>query len=137
MTVLRGVAALLAATVSLSFSSELLAGGGELPDGPNKQYLKNLQRADNWNNPNRALGDGRSLSCCDVGDTVKTKFKVEAAGNNQLGNYSEDSWHAWIKDQWMLVPRDKIVPDYAPDGMPYLFRMADTIQCFVRPGGGL
>jgi hypothetical protein len=29
------------------------------------------------------------------------------------------------------------VPDYAPDGRPYLFMLAGTIQCFVRPKGGL
>jgi hypothetical protein len=35
------------------------------------------------------------------------------------------------------VPPDKIVPDYAPDGQAYLFMLAGTIQCFVRPKGGL
>jgi hypothetical protein len=35
------------------------------------------------------------------------------------------------------VPPEKIVPDFAPDGQPYLFLLADTIQCFVRPKGGL
>ena len=94
-------------------------------------------RPDNRKNPNGRLGEGRSLSCCDVGDTVKTKFKVEPAGNSELGNHPEDLWYAWINGEWVLVPPDKIVPDYVPDGTPYLFMMVGTIQCFVRPRGGL
>jgi hypothetical protein len=105
----------------------------EWPDGPNKEFLKNLLRPDNWKFPSRALGDGRSLSCCDAGDTVKSKFKVEAGD----GPYPEDRWYAWINGEWVLVPPDKIVAGYAPDGTPYLFMMAGTIQCFVRPRGGL
>jgi hypothetical protein len=105
----------------------------EWPDGPNKEYLKHLQRPDNGKNPSRALGDGKSLSCCDAGDTVKTKFKVEPGD----GPHPEDSWYAWINGEWVLVPAEKIVPDYAPEGTPYLFMMAETIQCFVRPRGGL
>jgi hypothetical protein len=104
----------------------------EWPDGPNKNYLKSLQRPDNGKHPERLLNP-KSLSCCDAGDTVETKFKVEQGD----GPYPEDRWYAWIKDQWVLVPPDKIVPDHAPDGTPYLFMMASTIQCFVRPRGGL
>jgi hypothetical protein len=37
----------------------------------------------------------------------------------------------------VIVPPDKIVPDYAPDGQAYLFMLAGTIQCFVRPKGGI
>jgi hypothetical protein len=48
----------------------------EWPDGPNKQFLQNLQRPDNHKHPYR---DKHSQSCCDAGDTVKTKFKVEPA----------------------------------------------------------
>jgi hypothetical protein len=36
-----------------------------------------------------------------------------------------------------MVPPEKIVPDHAPDGQAYLFLLAGTIQCFVRPKGGL
>jgi hypothetical protein len=28
-------------------------------------------------------------------------------------------------------------PDFAPDGQAYLFLLAGTIQCFVKPKGGL
>jgi hypothetical protein len=44
---------------------------------------------------------------------------------------------AWLKDEWVLIPSEKIVEDYAPDGQPYLFMLSDTVQCFVRPKGGL
>jgi hypothetical protein len=99
------------------------------PDGPNKEFLKNLMRPDNHKFLYR---DRHSLSCCDAGDTVKTKFKVEGDGK-----HPEDRWYAWLDDDWVIVPPDKIVPDYAPDGQAYLFMLAGTIQCFVRPKGGL
>jgi quercetin dioxygenase-like cupin family protein len=37
--------------------------------------------------------------------------------------------------EWVLIPPEKIVPDHAPDGQAYLFMLAGTIQCFVRPRG--
>jgi hypothetical protein len=156
----RTIAAAVAAMVSLALPSELRAAGQllvsdgaqaafdtpslpgnwprnpyttkpkEWPDGPNKEFLKNLMRPDNHKHPYR---DKHSLSCCDAGDTVKTKFKVEE-GNER---YPEDRWYAWLKDEWVPIPPEKIVQDYAPDGQPYLFLLADTIQCFVRPKGGL
>ena len=104
--------------------------GGEWPDGPNKLWFENLQRPDNDKHQYRDL---KSRFCCGVADTVKTKFKVEP-GN---GRYPEDRWYAWIRDEWVEVPSEKIVQDYAPDGQPYLFMMGPTIQCFVRPKGGI
>jgi hypothetical protein len=77
--------------------------------------------------------DEKSRFCCGVADTVKTKFKVEP-GNEK---YPEDRWYAWFKEEWILIPPEKIVQDYSPDGQPYLFMLADTVQCFVRPKGGL
>jgi hypothetical protein len=79
--------------------------------------------------------------CCDAGDTVKTKFRVEPGG----GPYPEDRWYAWLDERWMPIPPDKVVPDYAPDGRAYLLMMDfgsdeggyKTIVCFVRPKGGL
>jgi hypothetical protein len=126
---LRGIAAGLVATVSLALPSVLLAGG-EWPDGPNKGWFQGLQRPDNSKHPYR---DEKSRFCCGVADTVKTKFKVEA-GNER---YPEDRWYAWLNDRWIQIPAEKIVQDYAPDGQPYLFMLADTVQCFVRPKGGL
>ena len=106
--------------------------GGEWPDSPNKAWFEKLQRPDNDRNPHRQ-SDPKSLFCCGAADTVKTKFKVEA-GNER---YPEDRWYAWLKNDWVLIPPEKITQDYAPDGQPYLFLLADTIQCFVRPKGGL
>jgi hypothetical protein len=103
----------------------------EWPDGPNKQFLQNLQRPDNYRHPYR---DKNSQSCCDAGDTVKTKFRVEPA---QDSVHLEDRWYAWLKDKWVPVPPDKIIPDYAPDGQAYLFMLSDVIVCSVRPKGGL
>jgi hypothetical protein len=87
---LRLTAAGVAATVSLALPSELLAGG-EWPNGPNKTWFQNLQRPDNNQHPYRQ-SDPKSLFCCGIADTVKTKFKVEA-GNER---YPEDRWFAWL-----------------------------------------
>ena len=105
---IRGLAAGLVASVPLVLSTELFAGG-EWPDGPNKHWFQG------------------------VADTVKTKFKVEPGDER----YPEDRWYAWIKDEWLAIPSEKIVQDYAPDGQAYLFMLSDTVQCFVRPKGGL
>jgi hypothetical protein len=112
----------------------------EWPDSPNKEFLKTLQRPDNDNHPER---DQTVRSCCDAGDTVLTKFKVEPGG----GPHLEDRWYAWLRDKWVAIPSEAIVPDYAPDGQAYLFvievaieappGMIDVIACFVRPKGGL
>src|SRR4051812_46751796 len=67
--------------------------GREWPDGPNKKWLEGLQRPDNEQNPYRKL-DPKSLSGCGAGDTVQTQFKVE----NADGQYSEDTWYAWLKE---------------------------------------
>jgi hypothetical protein len=82
--------------------------------------------------PHRHL-DPKSLYCCGAADVVKTKFKVESTG----GRYPEDQWYAWLNDGWMLIPPEKIIKDHAPNGEAHLFMLAGTIQCFVRPRGGL
>jgi hypothetical protein len=113
----------IAAAIAAAMSTVVPAlAGGEWPDGPNKLHLA----------PYRNL-DPKSLFCCGIADTVKTKFKVEPGDER----YPEDRWYAWLKDQWVQVPPEKIVSDFAPDGQAYLFLLADTIQCFVRPKGGL
>ena len=81
--------------------------------------------------PSQPLAQDRSVF--GIADTVKTKFKVEPGDER----YPEDRWYAWLKDDWVLVPSEKIVPDFAPDGQAHLFLLAGTIQCFVRPKGGL
>jgi hypothetical protein len=70
---------------------------------------------------------------CGIADTVKTKFKVEPGD----GKHPDDRWYAWLKEEWVAIPAEKIVPDFAPDGQAYLFLLAGTIQCFVKPKGGL
>jgi hypothetical protein len=102
----------------------------EWPDGPNKTFLENLQRPDNDKHPNR---DRNSQSCCDAADTVQTTFKVEFGE----GKHPEDRWYAFINGEWVLVPPEKVVSDYAPDGQAFLFMLAGKIECFVRPKGGL
>ena len=90
----RRIAAGMAAMVLVLLPTELLAGG-EWPDSPNKAWFENLQRPDNDKNPHRQA-DPKSLFCCGVADTVKTKFKVEE-GNER---YPEDRWYAWLKNDW-------------------------------------
>jgi hypothetical protein len=108
----------------------------EWPDGPNKSFLQSLQRPDNWKQPDRSE---MVRSCCGAGDTVKTRFRVEAG----TGPYPEDRWYAWLDSKWVAIPSDKIVPDYAPDGQPYLFLLTPPsrpdlyeILCFVRRAAG-
>jgi hypothetical protein len=96
------------------------------PPGPTRDYLGNLRRPDPYQHDNAPL-------CCDEGETVDTKFKVDPGE----GPHPEDRWCAWLDGKWVRVPPDKIVSDYAPDGRAYVFVMYGVIQCFVRPRGGL
>src|SRR5262245_35375669 len=65
----------------------------EWPYGPIKSFLQNLQRPDNHKHPER---DKNSLTCCDAGDTVETKFKVEPVIGPSTGerHHPEDRWYA-------------------------------------------
>jgi hypothetical protein len=117
------------AIISLALQTPGLAGG-DWPDGPNKAWFEGLQRPDNYKNLHR---DPKSRFCCGVADTVKTKFKVEPGGEA----YPEDRWYAWISDKWIPIPPEKIVQEPAPDGQAYLFMLANTVQCFVLPKGGI
>jgi hypothetical protein len=121
-----------ALAVLLVFGPDAGRAGGEWPDGLYKEWFQNLQRPDNDRHPERKL-DPKSLSCCGAADVVKTKFKVENNGSQ----YPEDTWFAWLNESWTRIPNEKIVKDHAPNGQPYLFMLAGTIQCFVRPKGGI
>jgi hypothetical protein len=123
--------AFLVAGIFLAFSTTGLAHG-DWPDGPHKDWFQNLQRPDNNAHPYRQA-DHKSLFCCGAADVVKTKFKVEPAGDR----YPEDVWYAWLDDSWVRVPPEKIVKDFAPDEQAHIFVLAGTIQCFVRPKGGI
>jgi hypothetical protein len=97
-----------------------------------------LQRPDNYKRPYQ---DKHSKSCCGPGDVVKTRFPVVPADNS----YPEDAWYAWLREEWIRIPDDKIVADYAPDGKVMHVGSRsnlsspgfDEILCFVRPKGGL
>lgn len=40
-----------------------------------------------------------------------------------------------LREEWVRIPGDKIVPDYAPDGDAYLFVMqVGSKHDFPRPG---
>jgi hypothetical protein len=101
-------------------------------EGPHKEWLESLLRPDNHTHPERQ-SDRKSLFCCGEADIVKTRFRVE----NNGGRYPEDQWYAWLNESWTLIPPEKIVGEYAPNGEAFLFVLAGTIQCFVRPKGGL
>jgi hypothetical protein len=112
------------------------------PDGPVKDFLRGLQRPDNNRHPER---EQYARLCCDAGDTVKTKFKVEPGDDKQ---HPEDRWYAWLNEKWIAIPPEKIVLGHAPDGQAYLFvtDFASEIEgypafkrivCFVRPKGGI
>ena len=87
--------------------------GGEWPDGPNKAWFETLQRPDNHLAPSRNI-DPKSLSCCGIADTIKTKFRVEAGDSK----HPEDRWYAWLKDEWVLVPPERSCPTLRPTVSP-------------------
>jgi len=119
--------ALLATASTLVFCTT-----GLTHEGPHKEWFESLQRPDNDAHPYRKA-DPKSLLCCGAADVVKTKFKVDLGGDR----YPDDVWYAWLNDTWTRIPPEKIVDDYAPDGQAHLFVLAGTIQCFVRPKGGI
>jgi hypothetical protein len=124
----RLFAAVIAAHLFL-VATERSQAGGEWPDGPHKEWFQSLERPDNDKNPYRDL---KSRSCCGAADVVKTRFRVESGDEK----YPEDRWFAWVNEQWIPIPPEKIVKDHAPNGQPYLFMLAGTVQCFVRPKDG-
>jgi hypothetical protein len=111
---LTWIAAAIAAAMGMAVPA---FAGGEWPDGPNKLWFEGLQRPDNHLNPWRNL-DQKSLFCCGIADTVKTKFKVEPGDER----YPEDRWYAWLKDDWVRVPAE----------FPTL-RLTGKLICFCSP----
>ena len=122
-------AAILAVAIAIAFPTSVTAHG-DWPEGPHRHWFEGLQRPDNHLHPYR---DQKSLFCCGAADVVKTRFKVENAGDR----HPEDVWYAWLDGEWTRIPPEKIVQDHAPDGDAHLFVLAGTIQCFVRPKGGI
>ena len=124
-------AAILAVAIAIAFPTSV-AAHGDWPEGPHRHWFEGLQRPDNHLHPYRQF-DQKSLFCCGAADVVKTRFKVENAGDR----HPEDVWYAWLAGEWTRIPPEKIVQDHAPDGDAHLFVLAGTIQCFVRPKGGI
>ena len=122
-------AAALASILAFAWALPTFARG-EWPDSPYKAWFENLERPDNHLNPHR---DEKSRSCCGIADVVDTRFKVEGNG----GSHPDDVWYAWLNEKWVRIPAEKIVNDFAPNGRAYLFVLGNTVQCFVRPKGGL
>ena len=108
------------------------AAGAHEPGEPHKSWFESLQRPDNHLHPERNA-DRKSLYCCGAADIVKTKFMVEPGSER----YPDDVWYAWLNEAWTRIPPEKILKDFAPDDQAHLFVLAGTIQCFVRPRGGL
>ena len=105
-----------------------------------RKFLDNLQRPDNRPDDRR---DKKSKSCCTDKDAVKVEYKMVIA---EGAKYPEPEWYVWIesyrpdgmpdeynKYKWMKVPPEKIVEEYSPSGQAYVYLLARSIQCFVRP----
>ena len=108
------------------------AAGAHEPGEPHKSWFESLQRPDNHLHPERNA-DRKSLYCCGAADIVKTKFMVEPGSER----HPDDVWYAWLNEAWTRIPPEKILKEFAPDDQAHLFVLAGTIQCFVRPRGGL
>src|SRR5258707_685830 len=102
-----------------------------------RKFLDNLQRPDNGPDDHR---DKKSKSCCTGKDAVKVEYKMVIP---EGAKYPEPEWYVWIESykpdgtpgeyKWVLVPSEKIVEEYSPSGQAYLYMIARSIQCFVRP----
>jgi len=102
-----------------------------------RKFLDNLQRPDNRANERR---DEKSKSCCTEKDAVSVEYKMVVP---EGAKYPEPEWYVWIdahksdgtpsEYKWVKVPPEKIVEEHSPSGQAYVYLMAYTIQCFVRP----
>jgi hypothetical protein len=82
----------------------------------------------------------KSKSCCTDKDAVKVEYKMVVP---EGAKYPEPEWYVWIEAhkpdgtpgeyKWVKVPPEKIVEEYSPSGQAYVYLIAHTIQCFVRP----
>lgn len=69
-------------------------------------------------------------SCCDAGDVVPTRFRVDKASGADIWMYEAPG------GRWEIVPPEIIIHDKrAPDGRGYLFAVGGRLVCFVPPGG--
>ena len=94
-------AAILAVAIAIAFPTSV-AAHGDWPEGPHRHWFEGLQRPDNHLHPYRQF-DQKSLFCCGAADVVKTRFKVENAGDR----HPEDVWYAWLDGEWTRIPPEK------------------------------
>jgi hypothetical protein len=102
-----------------------------------RKFLDNLQRPDNRPDDRR---DKKSKSCCTDKDAVKVEYKMVVPEGDR---YPEPEWYVWLESyqpdgtpgqySWLKVPPDKIVDEYSLSGQAYVYLIAHSIQCFVRP----
>jgi hypothetical protein len=103
-----------------------------------RKFLDSLQRPDN--RPDERF-DQKSKSCCTDKDAVKVEYKMII---HEGEKYPEAEWYVWLERYeegptptgeygWVKVPPEKIVEEYSPSGQAYVYLIAHTIQCFVRP----
>lgn len=76
------------------------------------------------------------IQCCDDGDRVKTRFRVQKTSGADQWSFLDP-----LDDIWKIIPPDIVIHDkQSPDGEAYLFRSAAdnaTLLCFVPPLGGI
>ncbi len=102
-----------------------------------RKFLDNLQRPDNRPDDRR---DKKSKSCCTDKDAVKVEYKMVVPEGDR---YPEPEWYVSLQSyqpdgtpgqySWLKVPPDKIVDEYSLSGQAYVYLIAHSIQCFVRP----
>jgi hypothetical protein len=83
-------AAILAVAIAIAFPTSV-AAHGDWPEGPHRHWFEGLQRPDNHLHPYR---DQKSLFCCGAADVVKTRFKVENAGDRHPRTSGTPGWTA-------------------------------------------
>ena len=79
--------------IAIAFPTSV-AAHGDWPEGPHRHWFEGFQRPDNHLHPYRQF-DQKSLFCCGAADVVKTRFKVENAGDR----HPEDVWYAWLDSE--------------------------------------
>ena len=96
-----------------------------------------------------AQHDNRGYWCCDIGDgrPVDAVISVESPGGSfdphmQSGDGAP---HWWVHitaahfpdeiDHWLLAPDGKIVSGGNPTGMPIVWLLHHSVQCFAPPDG--
>ena len=102
---------------------------GEWPEGPYKHWFQTLERPDNASIPIGTRNRDRAAA-------PPTSSKPSSRLKTAMKNTRRTAGTPGSMTYWIPIPPEKIVKDHAPNGQPYLFMLAGTVQCFVRPKGG-